>query len=38
MTSYLRSQQILKNARIKIGDDIVNSEDALNRVLSLNIF
>ena len=38
MTSYLRSQQILKNARIKIGDDIVNSENALNRVLSLNIF
>jgi molybdopterin molybdotransferase len=38
MISYLRSQKILKNSLIKIGDEIVNSENALNRVLSLNIF
>ena len=34
MTSYLRSQQILKNARIKIGDDIVNSENEIMRDLA----
>ena len=38
MISYLRSQQILKKAPIKIGDEIINSENSLNRVLSLNIF
>ncbi|MSP06239.1 MAG: molybdopterin molybdenumtransferase MoeA [Candidatus Fonsibacter sp.] len=38
MISYLHSQQILKRAAIKIGDEIINSENALNRVLSLNIF
>ncbi|MFZ9475963.1 MAG: molybdopterin molybdenumtransferase MoeA, partial [Candidatus Fonsibacter ubiquis] len=38
MISYKRSQQILKKAPIKIGDEIINCENALNRVLSLNIF
>ena len=38
MISYLRSQQILKKAPIKIEDEIINSENSLNRVLSLNIF
>jgi molybdopterin molybdotransferase len=38
MISYLRSQQILKKAPIKIGDEIINSENGLNRVLSVNIF
>ena len=37
MISYLRSQQILKKAVIKIGDELVNSENSLNRVLSSNI-
>ena len=38
MISYKRSQQILKKAPIKIGDEIISCENALNRVLSLNIF
>ncbi|NCU51558.1 MAG: hypothetical protein EBX73_03160 [Candidatus Fonsibacter ubiquis] len=38
MISYKRSHQILKKAPIKIGDEIINCENALNRVLSLNIF
>jgi hypothetical protein len=33
MISYKRSQQILKKAPIKIGDEIINCENALNRVL-----
>ena len=38
MISYKRSQQILKKIPIKIGDDIISCENALNRVLSLSIF
>jgi len=38
MISYLKSQNILRKAPIKIGDEIINSENSLNRVLSLNIF
>ncbi len=37
MISYIRSQQILRQALITIEDEIIKSEDALNRVLSLNI-
>lgn len=38
MISYLYSQQILKKKLIKIGNEIIYSENAQNRVLSLNIF
>ena len=38
MISYIKSQQILKKASIKIEDEIINSENSLNRVLSLDIF
>jgi molybdopterin molybdotransferase len=38
MISYLRSQQILKKAPIKISDEFIDSANSLNRVLSSNIF
>jgi molybdopterin molybdotransferase len=38
MISYLRSQQILKKAPIKISDEFIESANSLNRVLSSNIF
>jgi molybdopterin molybdotransferase len=38
MISYLRSQQILKKAPIKISDEFIDSASSLNRVLSSNIF
>lgn len=38
MISYLYSQKILKKKLIKIGNEIIYSENAQNRVLSLNIF
>ncbi len=38
MISYLRSQQILKKAPIKISGEFIDSANSLNRVLSSNIF
>ena len=38
MISYIQSLQTLKKAAIKIGDEIIHSENAQNRVTSLNIF
>ncbi|MFZ9598758.1 MAG: molybdopterin molybdotransferase MoeA [Candidatus Fonsibacter ubiquis] len=38
MISYIHSQKILKKAPIKIGDEIIHTKNAQNRVVSLNIF
>ena len=38
MISYLQSQNILKKTKINIKDEIIYSENSLNRVLSSNIF
>ena len=38
MISYNRSRAILKNSKILIGDEIIKSDNCLNRVVSENIF
>ena len=38
MISYGRSRKILKKAKIKIKDEIILSENSLNRVISNNIY
>tara|TARA_B100001094_G_scaffold58516_1_gene54006 strand:+ start:1029 stop:2282 length:1254 start_codon:yes stop_codon:yes gene_type:complete len=38
MISYNQSKKILKNAKIKIGEESIKSENSLNRVAAKNIF
>ncbi len=38
MISYNRSRVILKNSKILVGDEIIKSDNCLNRVVSENIF
>jgi len=38
MISYEQSKKILKKAKIKIKEEIIKSDDALNRVISNNIY
>ena len=38
MISYDQSRKILKKAKIKIKDEIILSENSLNRVISDNIY
>ena len=38
MISYDQSKKILKKAKIKIKDEIILSENSLNRVISNNIY
>ena len=38
MISYDQSKKILKKAKIKIKDEIINSVNSLNRVVSSNIY
>ena len=38
MISYERSKKILKKAKIKIKDEIINSVNSLNRLVSRNIY
>ena len=38
MISYNQSKKILKKAKIKIKDEIINSVNSLNRVVSANVY
>jgi len=38
MISYDQSKKILKKAKIKIKDEIINSINSLNRVVSSNVY
>ena len=38
MISYDQSKKILKKAKIKIKDEIINSANSLNRVVSINVY
>ena len=38
MISYEQSKKILKNAKIKIKDEMINSVNSLNRLVSSNVF
>ena len=38
MISYDQSKKILKKAKIKIKDEIINSVNSLNRVVSSNVY
>ena len=38
MISYDQSKKILKKAKIKIKDEIINSVNSLNRVVSRNVY
>ena len=38
MISYERSKKILKKAKIKIRDEIINSVNSLNRLVSSNVY
>ena len=38
MISYKNSLNILRKSQLKIGDEIINSSNCLNRILASNIF
>ena len=38
MISYEQSKKILKNAKIKIKDEMINSVNSLNRLVSSNVY
>ena len=38
MISYEQSKKILKKAKIKIRDEIINSVNSLNRLVSSNVY